>query len=70
MKFLYMILVNCKRYFKDYKSIVVMFLLPIAVVAFVNFLSGSKSSSENLNLKVAVVNLDKGQLGKELVRSH
>lgn len=67
MKFLYMVLVNCKRYFKDYKSIIFMFILPIAVVFFVNGISGSESSSENLNSKVAVVNLDKGDLGKELV---
>lgn len=67
MKFLYMVLVNCKKYFKDYKSITFMFMLPIAVVFFVNFFIGSKPGSENLNLKVAMINLDKGQLGKELV---
>jgi ABC-2 type transport system permease protein len=69
MKFIYMVLVNCKKYFKDLKSIVFMFILPIAVVFFVNNVLGPDSSSENLNLKlkVAVVNLDKGHLGKELV---
>ena len=44
-----------------------MFILPIAVVFFVNNLLGPESSSESLNLKVAVINLDKGDLGKELV---
>ncbi len=69
MKFLYMVLVNCKKYFKDYKSIIYMFMLPIAVVFLVNFLIGAKDkeSSESLNLKVAMINLDKGQLGEELV---
>ncbi|NKF06700.1 ABC transporter permease [Clostridium gasigenes] len=67
MKFLYMVLVNCKKYFKDYVSIGCMFILPIAVVIFVNFISGPGPSSKSLNLKVAMVNLDTGDLGKELV---
>lgn len=67
MKFLNMVLVNCKKYFKDIKSIIWMFILPIAVVLFVNIIFGSEPSAVNLNLKVAVVNLDKGTLGKELV---
>ncbi|MGH4125190.1 MAG: ABC transporter permease [Clostridium sp.] len=67
MKFLYMVLVNCKKYFKDYKSIIFMFILPIAVVLFSNSFSEPQSNSKNMNLKVAVVNLDSGHLGRELV---
>ncbi|WP_027624037.1 ABC transporter permease [Clostridium lundense] len=68
MKFLYMVLVNCKRYFKDIKSIAAMFMLPIIVVFLINSISGpNKSNQTNLNLKVAVINLDKGNLGTKLV---
>ncbi|KAJ52389.1 ABC-2 type transport system permease protein [Clostridium tetanomorphum] len=67
MKFLYMILVNCKRYFKDIKSIALMFMLPIVVVLLINSISDPKSNYKNLNLKVAVINLDKGDLGAKLV---
>lgn len=67
MKFLYMVLANCKRYFKDIKSIAVMFMLPIIVVFLVNSISSSKSNHKNLDLKVAVINLDKGDLGAKLV---
>ena len=69
MKFFYMVLINCKKYFKDYKSIIWMFILPIVVVFFVNTVFGAEPSPEKLNLKVAVVNLDKGHLGKELVEN-
>lgn len=67
MKFLYMVLVNCKRYFKDIKSIAFMFMLPIVVVLLINSISDPKSNYKNLNLKVAVINLDNGGLGAKLV---
>lgn len=66
MKFLYMVLVNCKRYFKDYKRIAVIFIIPIAAVLLVKVIS-NPNESQNLNIKVAVVNLDNGQLGNKLV---
>ncbi|MFD3157204.1 ABC transporter permease [Haloimpatiens sp. FM7330] len=68
MKFLYMVLANCKRYFKDYKTIAIMFLLPIVVVSFVKIMSNPKSSSKQLNIAVGVVNLDKGDLGNKLIK--
>ena len=67
MKFIYMVLVNCKKHFKDYKSIIWMFIIPIVVVFFINTMFGDEPGTEKLKLKVAVVNLDKGPLGKELV---
>lgn len=67
MKFLYMVLVNCKRYFKDYKSIAMMFVIPIASVFLVNIISNPKSESQNLNIKAAIVNIDRGGLGSKLV---
>ncbi|MEW8956526.1 ABC transporter permease [Clostridium sp.] len=65
MKFLTMIWVNCKRYFKDYKNIVLMFIFPIVCVAMINFLMDN--TKKGLDAKVAMVNLDKGNLGKELI---
>jgi ABC-2 type transport system permease protein len=65
MKFIRMILVSCKKYLKDYKNIVMMFLLPILCVGMVHFLNNN--SSKGLDVKVAIVNLDKGNLGKELI---
>jgi ABC-2 type transport system permease protein len=67
MKFLRMVLVNCKKYFKDYRNIVVMFILPIVSVALVNFFI--EGSERGLNVKIAVINLDKGSSGKDLTES-
>ncbi|MDP4179036.1 MAG: ABC transporter permease [Bacillota bacterium] len=66
MKFLRMVFINCKKYFKDYKNLIFMFIIPIACIAFVNIFDGGSSSS-GLNLKVAFVNLDKGSLGDSLI---
>lgn len=65
MKFIRMVLINCKKYFKDYKNITIMFILPIVCVAMANFLTGD--IKKGLNIKVAVVNLDKGNLGGKLI---
>lgn len=69
MKFIYMVLVNCKKYFKDIKVVAQMFILPILVVFFVNSILGPKPNEDNLklNLKVGIINLDKGNLGEGLV---
>ncbi|WP_027631467.1 ABC transporter permease [Clostridium hydrogeniformans] len=65
MKFLTMIWVNCKRYFKDYKNIILMFILPIACVSLMNFLMNN--TKEGLDAKVSIVNLDKGSLGSKFI---
>ena len=65
MKFIRMILVSSKKYLKDYKNIVMMFLLHILCVGMVHFLNDN--SSKGLDVKVAIVNLDKGNLGMELI---
>ncbi|WP_026882199.1 ABC transporter permease [Clostridium akagii] len=65
MKFMRMIFVNCKKYLKNYKNIVIMFIVPILVVGMVQFFTNN--SSEGLDAKVAIVNLDKGSLGKGLI---
>lgn len=65
MKFLRMVSVNCKKYFKDYKNLIMMFFLPIACVLLVNFLINNSKSG--LDVNVAVINLDKGSLGKEML---
>lgn len=66
MKFWRMTAVNCKRYFKDIKNIVLMFLLPIACILLTTSLSGNGNKS-NLGVNVAFVNLDRGNLGKEIM---
>ncbi|WP_425449553.1 ABC transporter permease [Dethiothermospora halolimnae] len=65
MKFFYMVLVNCKKYFKDYKSIASMFLTPIIIVLFVNNVMSPGGGSDSLGTQMGIVNLDKGTLGKE-----
>ena len=65
MKFIRMILVNCKKYLKDYKNIVMMFIVPLVCVGMVNILTGQ--SSKGLDVKVSIINLDKGELGSKLV---
>lgn len=67
MKFFNMVLVNCKKYFKDYKNIVLMFILPIAVVSLINGLGNHNDDSKSLDIKIGILNLDKGSLGKELI---
>jgi ABC-2 type transport system permease protein len=66
MKFWGMTAVNCKRYFKDIKNIVLMFLLPIACILLTTALSGNNNKA-SLGVNVAYVNLDKGSLGKEIM---
>lgn len=66
MKFLRMVAVNCKRYFKDYKNILLMFVLPFVCVVLVNLLI--EDGKKGTNVKVAIINSDKGILGKELIR--
>lgn len=66
MKFAGMVLVSCKKYFKNYLNIILMFILPIVVVAFVNFLISS--SSKGLDVKVGIINMDKGKLGEEFIK--
>lgn len=65
MKFYKMTAVNCKRYFKDIKNLVMMFFLPIICVALVGFLTNNSKSG--LDASVAVINSDRGDLGKELI---
>ncbi|MDF2674905.1 MAG: family transporter protein, partial [Clostridiales bacterium] len=65
MKFLRMVGVNCKKYFKDYRNLIMMFFLPIVCVLLVNFLINNSKSG--LDVNVAVINLDKGSLGKEML---
>ncbi|MBC8059725.1 MAG: ABC transporter permease [Clostridiaceae bacterium] len=65
MKFIRMVFVNAKKYLKDYKNIVMMFILPILCVGMVHFLNGN--SSTGLDAKVAILHLDKGTLGNELI---
>lgn len=65
MKFIRMVLVNCKKYLKDYANILMMFVVPIVCVGMVNALAGQGSSG--LDLKVSIVNLDKGELGNKLI---
>lgn len=66
MKFLRMVAVNCKKYFKDYKNVIMMFFLPMLCVLLVNFLTNNSKSG--LDTNVAVVNLDSGTLGKEVAQ--
>lgn len=65
MKFLRMVVVNCKKYFKDIKNLVMMFILPIVCVSLVGFLINNSKSG--LDTDVAVINSDRGGLGKELI---
>lgn len=65
MKFIRMVLVNCKKYIRDYANIVMMFVVPIVCVGMVNVLAGKGSSG--LDIKAAIVNLDKGDLGNKLI---
>lgn len=65
MKFIRMVLVNCKKYFKDYKNIIFMFIIPILCVSMVNLITGN--GSNGLDIKVAVVNMDKGKLGDKII---
>lgn len=67
MKFIGMILVNCKKYFKNYKNLILMFIVPIACVCFVRFTSNN--SLKGLNVNIAVINLDKGSIGAEFTKS-
>lgn len=64
MRFLMMVLVNCKRYFKNYLNVILMFLLPIICVVFIN--CAMNNSQSGLDIKVAIVNEDKGKMGIEL----
>lgn len=66
MKFLRMVAVNCKKYFKDYRNVVMMFFLPILCVLLVNFLMNN--SKLGLDANVAVINFDRGSLGNELTQ--
>ncbi|SHK73290.1 ABC-2 type transport system permease protein [Clostridium cavendishii DSM 21758] len=66
MRFFYMVLVNCKKNFKDYKNLIFMFIIPIACVFFVNNVLGD-DNKENLTVNVGIINLDKGSLGKEVL---
>lgn len=66
MKFIRMVLVSCKKYMKNIPNIITMFAVPIIVVAFINvFLS---SSSKGLDVKVGIINSDKGKIGAEFVK--
>lgn len=67
MKFIRMVLVNCKKYIRDYANIVMMFVVPIVCVGMVNVLAGKGSSG--LDIKAAIVNLDKGDLGNKLIEN-
>lgn len=67
MKFLRMILANCKKYMKDYKNIICMFIIPIACVAFVHCFNNNSGSSQDVN--AAFVNLDQGDLGNKFIKS-
>lgn len=64
MKFFRMIAVSCKKYLKDYRNLVMMFILPIVCVMLVNFLMNNSKSG--LDTNVAILNSDRGSLGKEL----
>jgi ABC-2 type transport system permease protein len=66
MKFLRMVLVNCKRYFKDYRVIALMFILPFVCTALVNLLI--RDGERGGNIKVAFLNSDRGTLAKELIK--
>lgn len=67
MRFIGMVYVNCKKYLKNYVNIIMMFIFPIACIALIHgFISGS---GKGLDEKAAILNLDKGVMGKQLVKS-
>lgn len=66
MKFLRMVFVNCKRYFKDYKVILLMFILPFACTGLVNLMM--EDGKRGSNIDVAIVNSDRGTLGQEFIK--
>lgn len=66
MRFISMVAVNSKRYFKDLKNVIMMLILPFICVAAVSMLL--KDGNMNSNEKVAIVNSDSGIQGKELIK--
>lgn len=66
MKFLRMVLVNCKKFYKEYVNIIIMFLVPIIVTVAVNSLF--KGGSSGLNGKIGMINSDKGAIGSSFIK--
>lgn len=62
-----MVFANSKKYFKNYKTILLMLAMPIAVASLVCFLDNN--SQKDSYVKVAIINLDKGKYGNELIKA-
>ncbi|HEY5560385.1 MAG TPA: ABC transporter permease [Clostridiaceae bacterium] len=66
MKFMRIVFFSAKKYLKDYRNIVMMFIVPIICIGMVNLLNAN--SSKGLDVKVAIVNIDKGTVSKQLIK--
>lgn len=67
MKFFYMVIANCKKYFKDYKNILLMFATPILSILLVTHFFENDHKNVTSDIKVGIINSDKGSLGKEFI---
>lgn len=63
-----MVFSNCARYLKDFKNVLVMFILPVMLVTSLNVFNNNFVSDGSSD-KVAIINLDKGYLGNEFIKS-
>ncbi|URZ05665.1 ABC transporter permease [Clostridium felsineum] len=66
MNFFIIVLANCRRYLKNFKYIASMLIVPIVLIGSVTFFSSNIINTDDEG--TAIVNLDKGKSGSELVR--
>ncbi|PJI07462.1 MULTISPECIES: ABC transporter permease [Clostridium] len=68
MNFFRMVFSNCIRYLKNFKNILVMFILPVILVNSMNVFSNNLVSDDS-SYKTAIINLDKGYRANEFIKS-
>ncbi|ADZ19919.1 ABC-2 type transport system permease protein [Clostridium acetobutylicum] len=67
MNFFVIVLANCRRYLKNFRYTASMIVVPILLTGFVTFFNLGNFGTD-ADDKIAIVNLDKGRCGSELVK--